>query len=233
MSDYSSDRLVILDADGTTIDAFDAVGRTFAYHGMNLGDLERFQKRRHLFKYLGGVKEFPTNLRKQIGGRKRRQLLDTLTEVYRQEATLYPGIAALLRALIAAPDVRVGLVTRNITSEPEETLRQLFRRHEVELAALDFVVPIPLKQAKSSHFRTARERFAVNPARAYACGDEHRDFLAAVNSGMHPFIAAYGFEDFERLTRKFEIPAEVISRTPAELATRVLHALGLGDAAGG
>jgi len=42
----SRDRLIIVDADGTVIDAFCAIGTAFARHGMNLGDLERFQKRR-------------------------------------------------------------------------------------------------------------------------------------------------------------------------------------------
>lgn len=60
---YSNDNLLILDVDGTTIDAFSAIERTFACHNMNIGDLERIQKRRHLFKYLGGIEVFPKNLR--------------------------------------------------------------------------------------------------------------------------------------------------------------------------
>ncbi len=56
---YSKDRLIILDADGTTIDAFTAIERTFVHHHMDIGDLERFQKRRNLFKYLGGSRSFP------------------------------------------------------------------------------------------------------------------------------------------------------------------------------
>ena len=46
---YSSDRLIILDADGTTIDAFGAMAQAFAHHDVDIGDLTRFQKRRHLF----------------------------------------------------------------------------------------------------------------------------------------------------------------------------------------
>ena len=56
-------------------------------------DQERFQKRRNLFKYLGGLKEFPANLKKQIGKQKRKELIATLTTIYREEAQLYPGIA--------------------------------------------------------------------------------------------------------------------------------------------
>ncbi len=220
-------RLVILDADGTTIDAFSAIERTFAHHGMDIGDLERFQKRRNLFKYLGGLKEFPANLRRQLGKQRRRQLIATLTEVYREEARLFPGIAELVQALIEAPGIRVGLVTRNITQEPAETLRQLFLRHDIDAGGLDFLVTVPLSDAKTVHFRAVREQLGINPARAYICGDEHKDFIAAISTGMHPFIVSYGFEDHRRLTEKFGVPEEVISRTSEELCRRVRHALDL------
>ena len=93
---FSHDRLVILDADGTTVDAFSAIDRTFARHDMDIGPLARFQKRRNVFKYLGGFKEFPRNLRKQLAGQKRSRLIATLTQVYREEARLYEGMAALM-----------------------------------------------------------------------------------------------------------------------------------------
>jgi phosphoglycolate phosphatase len=75
----STDRLIIIDADGTVIDAFSAIGTTFMQHGLDLGDLERFQQRRNLFKYLGGIKEFPRNLAWHVGKRLRKDLLNTLT----------------------------------------------------------------------------------------------------------------------------------------------------------
>jgi phosphoglycolate phosphatase len=227
----SNKRLIILDADGTTIDAYGAIDMTFSRHAMAIGDQERFQKRRHLFKYLGGLKEFPANLKKQIGKRNRKQLISTLTEVYREEAQLYPGIVGLIQTLIAAPDIVVGLVTRNVTNEPEETLRQLFLRHGIDVSALDFLVHVPLNQEKTPHFRAARDRFDINPARAYICGDEYKDFLAAVGSGMHPFMVSYGFEDHKRLTKKFKVPEEIISRTSEELCGRILHAIGLANSA--
>jgi phosphoglycolate phosphatase len=223
----SNKRLVILDADGTTIDAYNAIDKAFSLHGMALGDQERFQRRRHLFKYLGGLKEFPANLKKQIGKQKRKQLISTLTAVYREEAQLYTGIAAMIQTLIDAPDIVVGMVTKNITNEPEETLRQLFRRHDIDIDALDFLVHIPLSQDKTTYFQAARVEHDINPARAYMCGDEYKDYLAALGSGMHPFMVSYGFEDLTRLTTKFNVPEEIISRTPAELSKRVLHALDL------
>lgn len=225
---YSNDRLFIMDADGTTIDAFSAIERTFLEHNMDIGDLERFQKRRNLFKYLGGLKEFPTNLKQQISKQKRSKLIATLTEVYREEARLYVGIDLLVQRLIAAPGLRVGLITRNITDEPKETLRILFRRHRIDVDALDFLVHIPLKQSKVEPFRRIRNELRINPARAYACGDEKKDFLAAVATGMHPFMVSYGFDDYERLTGKAGVPTDVISRDPEEFRERVFHALDLG-----
>lgn len=221
------ERLVLFDADGTTIDAFTAIDLTFSRHGMDIGDLERFQKRRKLFKYLGGLKEFPVNLRKQFGKQSRKQLIATLTEVYREEARLYPGVAELIRTLLGLVDVRVGLVTRNVTNEPQTTLARLFARHDIDLAAFDFVACIGLGEDKKHSFRACRERYAINPARGYVCGDEFSDFYAAIAAGMHPFIASYGFEDHRRLVKKYEVPEEVISRSPEELCERVRHALDL------
>ena len=221
----NSEQLIIFDADGTIIDAFNAIDQTFAHHGMALGDLDRFQKRHNLFKYLGGLKEFPFNLKMQLGKQNRKKLLATLTEVYCEEARLFPGVAELLRTLIAAPGVRIGIVTRNITIEPILTLSKLLARHDIDISALDFMVHVPLGHEKTSTFRSVRKQFGINPARSFACGDEHKDFFFAMAAGMHPFMVSYGFDDHKRLTHKFQVPEDVISRTPAELCQRVLHAL--------
>lgn len=221
----SKDRLVILDADGTLIDTFSAIGIAFAHHGMDIGDLERFQKRRNLFKYIGGIKESPRNLAKQMRKRVRKEVLDTLTEVYREEALLYPGMADLIRDLTEALGLRVGMVTRNICHEPETTLARLFARHDLDIGELDFMDSLALREEKALYFKAARERLDINPARAYACGDEHKDYAAAVASGMHPFMVSYGLESHARLTRKFGIPEEVISQDPRAFSSRVRHAL--------
>jgi phosphoglycolate phosphatase len=219
----SNKRLIILDADGTTIDAFSAITSTFSQHGMALGKEDNFQKRHNLFKYMGGIKEFPRNIKKQISHRKK--LIDTLTAVYQDEAQLYPGIADLIKRLIVAPDVVVGIVTRNITNAPLDTLAHLFLRHGVDVNQLDFMHHIPVKQNKVLAFQELRDHYGVNPALSYVCGDEHKDYDAALASGMHPFMVSYGFEDHQRLTGKFNIPEALIARTPAELCARVRHAL--------
>ncbi|MCG7872880.1 MAG: HAD hydrolase-like protein [Candidatus Thiodiazotropha lotti] len=224
---YCNDRLVIMDADGTTIDAFDAITETFEAHDMSIGEFVRFQKRRNIFKYLGGIKELPKNLRKQLNTEKRVAVLDTLTQVYRQSARLYEGMDELLNQLIDHAGIRVGVVTRNITLEPEVTLQQLYRRNGVNVSGLDFVVHLPQKEQKLNAFKAVRESFKINPARAYACGDEKRDYVAAIGTGMHPFMVSYGFESYERLTDKIGVPAELISRQPLDLKRRILHALDL------
>lgn len=222
---YSKDRLIILDADGTTIDAFGAIERTFALHQMDIGDLARFQKRRHLFKYLGGMKEFPSNLKRQLGKQKRTKLIETLTQIYRDEARLYEPIGLWINRLTAQRGLRIGVITCNITNEPIVTLQRLFQRHGIDSDQFDFLVHVPLKQDKASAFQRVRAEFDINPARAYACGDEKKDFLAALSVGMHPFMVSYGFEDFGRLTKKIGIPPELISRTPGEFCAKVCHAL--------
>jgi len=228
------DRLVIFDADGTTIDAFHAVEQSFLRHGMAIGDLQRFQKRRRLFKYLGGLREFPNNLRRQFGKQSRTRLLTTLTEFYREEARLYPGIAALVRSVLDAPDVRVGLVTRNVTIEPAQTLRRLFRRHDIDLDAFDHLACLPLREDKTPHFRQAREKLGIHPARCYACGDEYGDYLAALGAGMYPFIVAYGAEDRQRLSGTYGVPEAFIQASPSEFASSLQHALSLdADSNGG
>lgn len=221
------EKLVIFDVDGTTVDAFQAIEQSFLRHGMAIGDHARFQKRRKLFKYLGGLREFPTNLRRQFGRQSRSRLLATLTEFYREEARLYPGIDALLRTVLADPGVRVGLVTRNVTVEPMETLRRLFARHEIDTAAFDFFACLPLREDKTLHFRRARECFGINPARCYACGDEYGDYRAAIGAAMYPFVVAYGMEDRNRLRERFGVPAEYILPSPQDFAERLLDTLEL------
>ncbi|MCG7979747.1 MAG: HAD hydrolase-like protein [Candidatus Thiodiazotropha endolucinida] len=220
-------RLIILDADGTTVDAFKAINMAFKAHNMNIGDIQRFQDRRKIFKYIGGLKEMPINLRKQLKEKQRSALINTLTEIYREQARLFDGMGWLINRLVTQPDLRVGMITRNITIEPEKTLRKLYRRNGVDDSGLDFLIHLPLKKQKLTAFQTIRESLKVNPARAYATGDEKCDYMAAVGTGMHPFMVSFGFESYRRLTKKIGVPAALISRQPHELKQRILHALDL------
>ncbi|MEW8536012.1 MAG: HAD hydrolase-like protein [Candidatus Thiodiazotropha endolucinida] len=224
---FDSHRLIILDADGTTVDAFKAINMAFKVHNMNIGDIERFQDRRKIFKYIGGLKEMPINLRKQLKEKQRSALINTLTEIYREQARLFDGMGWLINRLIMQPDLRVGMITRNITNEPEKTLRKLYRRNGIDDSGLDFLIHLPLRKQKLTAFQTIRESLKVNPARAYATGDEKCDYMAAVGTGIHPFMVSFGFESYRRLTKKIGVPAALISRQPHELKQRILHALDL------
>jgi phosphoglycolate phosphatase len=222
---FENQRLMILDADGTTIDAFDAINLAFSIHNMDIGDIERFQDRRKIFKYIGGLKEWPKNLHKQLKEKQRIALINTLTDIYRERAQLFEGIGGMINRLIAQPDLRVGMITRNITNEPEKTLYKLYQRNGVDVGGLDFLVHLPLKQHKLAAFESIRESLKINPARAYATGDEKCDYVAAIGSGMHPFMVSFGFESYQRLTKKIGVPAVLISRHPSELRQRILQAL--------
>ena len=142
-------------------------------------------------------------------------------------ACMYEGMAELLECLQETADIRFGIITRNITHQPLETLRLLFKRHGVNSDRFDFLVHLPFREEKVNLFRKVRRIYDVNPVLSYACGDEVKDYVAAIQCGMHPLMVSYGFENYMRLHNKFDVPAEVISRSPAELSGRLLHALGV------
>jgi hypothetical protein len=101
------------------------------------------------------------------------------------------------------------MVTRNVTHRTGGSpWGVLFARHDLDIKPLRLslnYVPHCARKGQPD-FKAARERLEINPARAYACGDEHKDYLAALAAGMRPFIVSYGFESHVRLTRKYRHP---------------------------
>ncbi len=73
----------------------------------------------------------------------------------------------------------------------------------------------------------AEGAFCPQPGLVLRCGDEAKDFKAAVGAGMHPFMVSYGFEGRDRLIRKSGVPEAVIAHSPRELAARLRHTLQL------
>jgi len=129
-----------------------------------------------------------------------------LTDIYREEADLYPGIRQLIERLIREPMLRVGIVTRNITFEPGETLRILLPTQWCG-SRQPRLLPTHPAQGRQDPALQGHPRTVPDQSRpGYACGDEKKDFVAALSTGMHPFIASYGFEDYERLTERIGVP---------------------------
>lgn len=60
-----------------------------------------------------------------------------------------------------------------------------------------------------------------------SCAVSHKDYAAAIGAGTNPLIVSCGFEGFERLTERFDVPPEGVLRTPVGFYARVLHALDL------
>lgn len=126
-----------------------------------------------------------------------------------------------------SPDKLVVLDADGTTMDASQTMATAFLHHGIDNGTFDFLACIPLADDKATPIRTAHRFFDINPARAYACGDEHRDYDAAVSRDMHPLIASCGFENAERLIDGFGVPASVVADSPAELASRLARALDL------
>jgi hypothetical protein len=94
--------------------------------------------------------------------------------MYREEASPYPGMQPLIRDLIEAPGIRVGLVTRHISHDPAITLARLFARHDLDIDRLDFLHCLPLREGRrlatrrrassSTSIRRAPARWATSTA---------------------------------------------------------------------
>lgn len=89
------------------------------------------------------------------------------------------------------------------------------RARAIPPEALDLLLHLPLKQSKQGYFEQVRERFLVDPARSFVCGDEHQNYTAALAAGMHPIIVSSGFGNRTRLTRKSGVSEVLISSSPA------------------
>jgi phosphoglycolate phosphatase len=133
----------------------------------------------------------------------------------------------LLKVLISAPHVRVGIVSRNVTQDPATTLAIVLARHGVDPQSLDFLRCIGRGSPKLGEFRELRQRYGINPLRSIVCGDEASDYFEARAAGMSALIASYGFEEHSRLLERYDIPAEIIAGSPELLAAHLCHTLEL------
>lgn len=206
--------LVVLDFDGFLVNSYALIRETFAAFGLDVGDEERFRNRRKFLKYLGGGKEFLTNLAR-FALPKERRIREVLTEVYRAEGVVYPEFRDVVNRLIASPRVHCGVVSRNFTLAPGPTMRCVLARSGIDEAELDFVIPIPAGTPKDETLA------AMRSSRYCECllgADEISDYRAATAAGYEVLMASYGFDHRDRLIGRGDVPVSLIYDDPASLA---------------
>jgi len=213
--------LLVLDFDGFMINSYALIRDTMAVFGLDVGDEERFKNRRKFLKYFGGGKELLKNL---VGFSlpKTRKLRAELTEIYRETGRLYPEFVTMVNEAIANPAVHCGILSRNFTLEPGQTMRTVLRRSGVEERDLDFVVPIPIGVDKTDVLQGMR---SSRYFRALLAADEIGDYRAAVNVGYDCVIGSYGFDTRKRLIEHGEVPVACIRDTVAEAVAVLAEAL--------
>lgn len=215
---HNAKQLVILDFDGFLINSFHLLSLTFDWFGLDVGDEHRFQNRRKFLKYLGGGKEFVSNI-VRFTLPKRRRLREVLTDYYVSVGQVYPPFTDYMNALIRSPDIHVGIVSRNYTLHPGNTIRSVLRNSGIDEPELDFVIPIPVGAKKTVVLE------AMFSSRYRSCllgGDEIGDFRAALQCGYVPFMASYGFDNRARLSMRGEVPPTSIFDTP-ESVVQAMH----------
>ncbi|MEM7542423.1 MAG: hypothetical protein AAF384_12700 [Pseudomonadota bacterium] len=206
--------LVVLDFDGFLVNSYRLLASAFDELGLDVGDETRFKNRRKFLKYVGGGKEFLSNLA-TFSLPKKREVRKVLTEIYRSEGSIYPPFTTLMNEMLARPDLHVGIVSRNYTLEPGPTMRAVLSNSGIDQQALDFVIPVPAGAKKHDVLLAMR---SSNFDISLFGGDEVGDFRAALATGYEALIASYGFDDRRRLIEHGHVPEENIFVSPDEVA---------------
>jgi phosphoglycolate phosphatase len=210
----SKELLVVLDFDGLLVNSYALLKDTLQEFGIDVGDEDRFKKRRKFLKYFGGGKELLTNL-VNFALPKKKRIREMLTDVYCHSGRIYTELQPLINQLIASPSVHCGILSRNYTLSPGPTIRTVLRKSGVQEEDLDFVIPIPVGVKKDDVL------LALRSTRYRQCilgGDEIGDYRAALSANFDAIIASYGFDNTKRLVKRGDVPLACIVDTPAEFA---------------
>jgi phosphoglycolate phosphatase len=208
------DVLVVLDFDGFLVDSYRLLKDTFTQFGLDIGDEDRFKRRRKFLKYLGGGKEFVVNFVK-LSLPKKQKIRDRLTAEYLEHGRVFADFVPLLNRLIDEPRAHVGIVSRNFTYTPGATIRSVLRNSGIDEQHLDFVIPIPTGAKKTDvleAMRSPRYRLSLFG------GDEIGDYNAATETGYDALIASYGFDSRKRLLEVGKVPEQLIHDRPRSIA---------------
>ena len=210
--------LVVLDFDGLLINSYELLNITFSQFGLDVGDKGRFQNRRKFLKYIGGGKELIGNL-VNLSLPKKKLIREKLTETYCKVGQIYPEFTDLINDMTDNPGIHVGIVSRNFTHHPGNTIRHVLRNSKINETALDFVIPISVG-AKKINILEAMKSSAYKSS--IFAADEIRDYEAANQTGYDTILmASYGFDTKQRLIEKGRISEKVIYESPAKLAKKL------------
>lgn len=214
-------RAVFFDLDGTLLDTLSdiagALNRVLAAHRLPTHPADAY--RRMVGSGMRALVEraVPEEVRREIDLVER--LERDAREAYAGEATantrLYPGIAELLADLRGR-----GLTLGVLSNKPDAMARrvvQYFFAPSTFAAVRGQVEGMPPKPDPAGA-RAMLEALGVNAAQALYLGDSDVDISTALQSGMMPVGAAWGFRGGEELRRAGA--AEVIAH-PSELVTLV------------
>ncbi len=212
------DTLIVLDFDGLLIDSYQLLKDTFEQLGLDVGEEDRFKNRRKFLKYIGGGREIVNNLVK-ISLPKNRVIRDTLTENYMEHGQVFPEFIDVINEAVDCPAIHIGIISRNFTSHPGLTIRQVLRNSRINEAAMDFIIPVSVGAKKISVLEGMR---GDSYKHCIFAADEIGDYRAAVETGYDKILmASYGFDHRERLIEKGGIPEKIIFESPARLAKKL------------
>ena len=144
---------------------------------------------------------------------------EQLTETYCTEGQVYPEFTSVINDMIDNPNIHVGIVSRNFTHHPGQTIRQVLKNSKITEAALDFIIPISVGVKKANVLEGMK---ASSYKQSIFAADEISDYRAAYDTG-YDFIlmASYGFDTKRRLIKKGNIPEKIIFESPNKLANKL------------
>lgn len=192
--------LLLLDFDGTLADSFVVIEKTLQHFDYQIGTLENFKNRRKFLKYVGGRKEFIPNVIRKLRQRD-DNLKEVLTEIYRAEATLFPGIKDFLLRIQQRSNVAISIISRNVTLEPYITIQTVLKNSGIVLRDIDSIHTVPVGDKKARAMKYAVESYSMEPDRVLSVGDEVGDYKCARKCGIKHLACAYGYDSKRRLCK--------------------------------
>ena len=206
-------RAVLFDLDGTLTDTLEdiaaAMNRSLRLHGLPEWPLDAY-------RYLVGdgakkLAERAVRQRQELALSVQREYQAYYQEHTRVKTRPYDGVTEMLCTL-----QKQGVPIAVFSNKPDADTKAVVRHFFPEIAfsvVRGQVEGVPVKPDPAGAFLTA-EGLGVTPADVLYLGDTATDMQCALNAGMHPVGARWGFRTEEELRGA---GAEHIIRHPMEL----------------